>query len=47
MSPKFEYMITYLEYPLVARAGNSETLYKELGDKWRKFVMDLRLLKDN
>jgi len=32
MSPKFEYMITYLEYPLVPRAGNSETLIRT----WRQ-----------
>jgi len=32
MSPKFEYMITYLEYPLVPRSGNSETLIRT----WRQ-----------
>lgn len=32
MSPKFEYMLTYLEYPSVPRAGNSETLIRT----WRQ-----------
>lgn len=32
MSPRFEYMLTYLEYPLVPRAGNSETLIRT----WRQ-----------
>jgi len=32
MSPKFECMLTYLEYPLVPRAGNSETLIRT----WRQ-----------
>ena len=32
MSPKFEYMITYLEYPDIPRAGNSETLIRT----WRQ-----------
>lgn len=32
MSPKFEYMITYLEHPNIPRAGNSETLIRT----WRQ-----------
>jgi len=32
MSPKFEYMFTYLEYPQIPRDGNSETLIRT----WRQ-----------
>ena len=32
MNPKFEYMITYLEYPDIPRAGNCETLIRT----WRQ-----------